>query len=78
MDRRARSSGHHSIRQRPSCYIQAQNGVASRGGFQGSSIADRPRLVAAGEIPSRGLFIVLAPAGSTWRRMRSTPYGSPA
>ncbi|KAG2119197.1 cytochrome P450 [Suillus clintonianus] len=37
---------------------------------QGGSLADRPRLVAAGEILSGGLSIIFTPAGSMWRRMR--------
>ncbi|KAG1769881.1 cytochrome P450 [Suillus placidus] len=37
---------------------------------QGGSLADRPRLVAAGEILNGGLSIILTPAGSMWRRMR--------
>jgi hypothetical protein len=37
---------------------------------QGGSLADRPRLVAAGEILNGGLSVILTPAGSMWRRMR--------
>ncbi|KAG1718603.1 cytochrome P450 [Suillus lakei] len=37
---------------------------------QGGSLADRPRLVAAGEILCGGLSIIFTPAGSMWRRMR--------
>ncbi|KAG2142381.1 cytochrome P450 [Suillus clintonianus] len=37
---------------------------------QGGSVADRPRLIAAGEILSGGLSITFTPAGSRWRQMR--------
>ncbi|KAG1718436.1 cytochrome P450 [Suillus lakei] len=37
---------------------------------QGGSLADRPHLVAAGEILCGGLSIIFTPAGSMWRRMR--------
>ncbi|KAG2133376.1 cytochrome P450 [Suillus cothurnatus] len=38
---------------------------------QGGSLADRPRLVAAGEILNGGLSVILTPStGSMWRRMR--------
>ncbi|KAG2134023.1 cytochrome P450 [Suillus bovinus] len=37
---------------------------------QGGSLADRPRLVAAGEILNGGLSVVLTPSGNMWRRMR--------
>ncbi|KAG1807217.1 cytochrome P450 [Suillus variegatus] len=37
---------------------------------QGGSLADRPRLVAAGEILNGGLSVILTPSGNMWRRMR--------
>ncbi|KAG1748502.1 cytochrome P450 [Suillus paluster] len=37
---------------------------------QGASLADRPRLVAAGEMLTGGLSILLIPPGIRWRRMR--------
>ena len=37
---------------------------------EGVLLADRPRAVAAGEILSRGLRMVLAPAGEQFRRLR--------
>lgn len=37
---------------------------------QSVSLVDRPRLIAAGEILSGGLSIVLTPAGDKFRRMR--------
>ncbi|KAG1723371.1 cytochrome P450 [Suillus paluster] len=37
---------------------------------EGSLLADRPRAVAAGEILSRGLHLILAPAGEQFHRLR--------
>ncbi|OJA14906.1 hypothetical protein AZE42_10550 [Rhizopogon vesiculosus] len=37
---------------------------------QGASVADRPRMIAAGEIFTGGLSILLAPVGDRLRRMR--------
>lgn len=37
---------------------------------EGGLLADRPRAVAAGEIMSRGLRMILAPAGEQFRRLR--------
>ncbi|KAG1814296.1 uncharacterized protein BJ212DRAFT_363058 [Suillus subaureus] len=37
---------------------------------EGGLLADRPRAVAAGEILSRGLRLILAPAGEQFRRLR--------
>jgi hypothetical protein len=37
---------------------------------EGGLLADRPRAVAAGEILSRGLRMILAPAGEQFRRLR--------
>ncbi|KAI9572560.1 cytochrome P450 [Boletus coccyginus] len=37
---------------------------------EGGLLADRPRAVAAGEILSRGLLMILAPAGERFRRLR--------
>ncbi|KAG1824838.1 cytochrome P450 [Suillus subaureus] len=41
---------------------------------EGGQLADRPRAVAAGEILSRGLLMVLAPAGEQFRRLRKAAY----
>ena len=37
---------------------------------KGGLMADRPRAVAAGEILSRGLRLIFAPAGEQFRRLR--------
>lgn len=37
---------------------------------QGGLLADRPHLIAAGEMLNGGLSIGLVPAGERWRRMR--------
>ena len=37
---------------------------------EGGLLADRPRAVAAGEILSRGLLMIFAPAGERFRRLR--------
>lgn len=37
---------------------------------EGGLLADRPRVVAAGEIMSRGLRMILSPAGEQFRRLR--------
>jgi hypothetical protein len=37
---------------------------------QGSALADRPRLVASGELLARGLRLILTPAGERLKRMR--------
>jgi len=37
---------------------------------EGGLLADRPRAVAAGEIMSRGLRMILSPAGEQFRRLR--------
>jgi hypothetical protein len=37
---------------------------------QGGSVADRPRMVAAGEILSRGQSLAFTPAGDRFRLMR--------
>ncbi|KAG1902995.1 cytochrome P450 [Suillus fuscotomentosus] len=37
---------------------------------QGGLLADRPRLVAAGEIYNGGLSVIFIPSGNMWRRMR--------
>jgi hypothetical protein len=37
---------------------------------QGGLLADRPHLIAAGEMLNGGLSIPLAPVGERWRRMR--------
>jgi len=37
---------------------------------EGGQLAGRPRAVAAGEILSRGLRLILAPAGEQFRRLR--------
>lgn len=36
---------------------------------QGGLLADRPRLVAAGEIYNGGLSVIFIPSGNMWRRM---------
>jgi hypothetical protein len=45
---------------------------------EGGLLADRPRAVAAGEILSSGLRMILAPAGEQFRRLRKcvTPFCS--
>lgn len=37
---------------------------------EGGLLADRPRAVAAGEMMSRGLRMILSPAGEQFRRLR--------
>ncbi|KAG2150821.1 cytochrome P450 [Suillus clintonianus] len=41
---------------------------------EGGVLADRPRAVAAGEILSRGLYMILAPAGEQFRRLRKAAH----
>ncbi|KAG2119306.1 cytochrome P450 [Suillus clintonianus] len=41
---------------------------------EGGVLADRPRVVAAGEILSRGLYLVLAPVGDRFRRLRKAAH----
>ena len=41
---------------------------------EGGSLVDRPRSIAAGEILSDGLRLVLAHAGETFRRLRRTAH----
>jgi hypothetical protein len=41
---------------------------------EGNLLADRPRSVAAGEVLSRGLRMILAPAGEQFRRLRKSVF----
>lgn len=54
----------------PSIY-QAANEIMEK---EGGALVDRPRLIAAGEMLSGGLRLLLQPAGEQFRRLRRTAH----